>query len=102
MKKRENYFKTLLGSIMLIMGLPVAALELLPKTESAKQQRLATAQLTNETIPVYALASAIHKHGLPKSLIFISQPGMAIDLLKIEALSQEKAFDELLDNMKVS
>ena len=99
---RESYFKILLGAINGIIKTPVANLEKLsvPDDEMTIFQRQATADLVNEMISVYTLASAIYKHGLPKSLIFINQDGMAIDLLKIKDLNQESAFDELLDNMK--
>lgn len=97
--KREITFRVLLHQIMEIMKIQVAALKLLPDNETANLQKQETAQLANELLPVYTLASSIHKHGLPKSLIFINESGIAIDLLDAKELDQEAAFDELLDNM---
>lgn len=56
-------------------------------------------QLADDLMAVCALASSMKIMGRPKSLILINQFGEAIDLLKITDLSEQDAYNELIDNL---
>ena len=53
----------------------------------------------NELTPLCALQSAIKNFGCPKSLVFISESGQAIDLLEVKELDENEIFNQVLDNL---
>lgn len=67
-----------------------------PKSVFEKQ---VSEQLADDLMAVSALTSSMKIMGRPKSLILINQFGEAIDLLKITDLSEEDAYNELIDNL---
>lgn len=53
----------------------------------------------NELMPAASLLGAIKAFGTPKSLVFISESGRAIDLLEIKELDENETFNQVLDNL---
>lgn len=76
------------------------------KKESIKDQtedfkREVAINVLNELMPLYPLLTSLEKFGLPKSLIFITETGLAIDLLEVKGIDQNEVFNQVLDNIKM-
>lgn len=54
----------------------------------------------NELMPLVTLLSTIKNFGIPKSLVFITETGQAIDLLEVKEIDQNEMFNQILDNLK--
>ncbi|MFY9154112.1 MAG: hypothetical protein WAO52_18980 [Prolixibacteraceae bacterium] len=70
------------------------------ESDTTKLKKDMLANIGKEMVPVLATASAIKNCGFPKSLIFITDSGQAIDLLNVDAINQEDVFNQILDNVK--
>ncbi|HPE74690.1 MAG TPA: hypothetical protein PLC80_01300 [Draconibacterium sp.] len=53
----------------------------------------------NELMPLVPLLGALKNFGIPKSLLFISENGQAIDLLEVKQLDENQIFNQVLDNL---
>lgn len=72
------------------------------ESESDEIIKQAVIKTINQLMPVPALIAALKNFGLPKSLIFITASGVAIDLLQTKELKENDLFNQVLDNVPVN
>jgi hypothetical protein len=72
------------------------------ESESDEIIKQAVIKTINQLMPVPSLIAALKNFGLPKSLIFITASGVAIDLLQTKELKENDLFNQVLDNVPVN
>ncbi|OFX60704.1 MAG: hypothetical protein A2066_08085 [Bacteroidetes bacterium GWB2_41_8] len=98
---REKHFKVLIDAIFQLADALISNKKVQSSSKLEEFKIQLTYELITEIAPIYILMTKIKEHGLPKSLVLINKSGEAIDLLEVKELTQEAAFNELLDNMKI-
>ena len=96
---RERCFNILNEGISDMINL-MERLEETPDDEMSFIRKEVHEQLADDLMSLCALTSALKMFGRPKSLMLIIQSGQAIDLLKIQDLKEDEAFNQMIDNLK--
>ena len=71
-----------------------------PDEQLTNLRNKAAKELKDDMMVISAVTNSIKIFGGPKSLIFITEGGQAIDLINIKGLKENEIFDQILDNVK--
>lgn len=92
-----NLFQETIKNLLLV--LVQKHIDIPAKSELDNFNKEVAVKTLNELMPLVPLLATVRNFGIPKSLVFISESGQAIDLLEVKEIDQNEMFNQVLDNM---